>query len=177
MYRRRSRARGAHDALVETVELGAVGFRLAPFLLRLGRLGFQVGLHVGVLRVEIREIRHEVFDDGLVRQRRDRDVAGKFVPALGAGDGVAAADIHGAGTANAFAAGAAEGERRVDLVLDVDENVEDHRPDLAHVDLVVIPARVAAGFRVVAIDLEGAQLLGRSRLRPALAGLVERVFW
>jgi hypothetical protein len=48
--------------------------------------------------------------------------------ALGAGERVGAVDVHRAGAADALAAGAAEGQRRIDLVLDLDQRVEHHRP-------------------------------------------------
>ena len=40
---------------------------------------------------------------------------------------VLAVDVHGARAADALAAGAAEGERGVDLVLDLDERIENLR--------------------------------------------------
>ena len=45
-----------------------------------------------------------------------------------------AADVHRTGAADAFAAGPAEGEGRVDLVFDLDERVEHHRPAGVEVD-------------------------------------------
>ena len=53
-----------------------------------------------------------------------------------------AVDVHGAGAADALAAGAAEGQRRIDLVLDPDQRVEDHRPAIVAVDVVGVDARV-----------------------------------
>ena len=46
--------------------------------------------------------------------------------------------------ADAFAAGAAEGQRRVDLVLDLDQRVQNHRAAGVHVDVVGVGARVLA---------------------------------
>jgi hypothetical protein len=47
------------------------------------------------------------------------------IDAAEAGEGVLAVDVHGAGAADAFAAGAAEGEGRVEFVFDFDQGVED----------------------------------------------------
>ena len=74
-----------------------------------------------------------------------------------------------------FAARAAEGQRRVDLVLDLDQRVEHHRPAGRRVDLIGVEARVLAVIGVPAIDAEFAQVLP-DRLRPGLAGLDLGVF-
>ena len=58
--------------------------------------------------------------------------------ALGAGERVGAVDIHGAGAANAFAAGAAESQRAVDVVLDMDKRVQNHRPAFVEIDRIFI---------------------------------------
>jgi hypothetical protein len=60
--------------------------------------------------------------------------------ALGAGERVGAVDVHRAGAADAFAAGAAEGQRRVDLVLDLDQRVENHRAEILNVRVFFAPA-------------------------------------
>src|SRR5690606_22653790 len=79
-------------------------------------------------------------------------------------------------TADAFAARAAEGQGRVDLVLDLDQRVENHRPARRQIDLIGIDARIRAIIRAPAIDAEFAHLL-RSRLgRKALAPLDLRIF-
>lgn len=49
---------------------------------------------------------------------------------------VLAINVHGARPADTFAAGASERERRVHLVLDLDEGVEDHGTALVQVNLV-----------------------------------------
>src|SRR5690606_38226750 len=76
--------------------------------------------------------------------------------------------------ADPFAARAAKGQRRVDLVLDLDQRVENHRAAVVHVDAVLVDARVLAGRRVVSVDFEGADVCA---LGPAmiLAGLDLRV--
>ena len=55
---------------------------------------------------------------------------------------VGAVDVHRAGAADALAAGAAEGERRIDLVLDLDQGVENHRPAGLALDPIGVDARV-----------------------------------
>jgi len=69
-----------------------------------------------------------------VRQRIDFDGVLDLVHALGAGERVGAVDVHGAGAADALAAGAAERQGRVDLVLDPDQGVENHRRAVIAVD-------------------------------------------
>ena len=67
---------------------------------------------------------------------------------------VAAIDAHRTGTADPFSAGAAEGQRRVYLVLDVYECVQDHRAALVEIERANIESWVATLIRVPAIDLE-----------------------
>src|SRR5207342_2072003 len=82
-----------------------------------------------------------------------------------------AVDVHRAGAAHALAAGAAEGQGRIDLVLDLDDRVQDHRPALVEIDLVGIDRRVAALVGIPAVDLEGLDALRPRRRLEALAGL------
>src|SRR4029079_6659633 len=90
-----------------------------------------------------------------MRQRRDLDLAPQIFDRGGAGEAVAPFHVHRAGPADALAARPAEGEGRVDLILDLDQRVEDHRPALVEVDGVTVEARVRAAFGVVAVDFEG----------------------
>ena len=106
-----------------------------------------------------------------MRQRVDLHVAAALRDVLGAGQRVGAVDVEGAGAADALAAGAPEGQRRVDLVLDLDEGVQDHRPAGLEIDLEAVEPRVLAGVRVVAVDLEGLDLLRAGRRLPGLARL------
>src|SRR3546814_6021347 len=82
---------------------------------------------------------------------------------------VCSSDLHRAGTANPFAAGTAERQCRIDLVLDLDQRIEHHRPALVHVHLVGVHARILAGVRLVAIDLESLDVLGPGRCLVHLA--------
>src|SRR5690606_25992061 len=70
-----------------------------------------------------------------------------------------------------------EGQRRIDLVLDVDQRVENHGAELPGVDGIGVPARVLAALRIIAVDLEGPylRLLRAGGLRPGLARLDLRI--
>lgn len=73
-----------------------------------------------------------------------------------AGEGVGAVNVHGARAANTLSAGAAEGEGRIDLVLDADEGVENHRPRLVEVEGVGLHAGLLGRLvGIPAVDLEG----------------------
>jgi hypothetical protein len=89
------------------------------------------------------------------RERKRRTVGERVdlrVLALGAVDTaeackrVLAIDVHRTRAANALAARAAEGKRRVDLVLDLDQRVEDHGPTLVQVNLVRLQNRLLRGL-------------------------------
>src|SRR5271166_2362769 len=73
---------------------------------------------------------------------------------LQTGERITTIDVHGAGAADALTAGATEGQRRVDLVLDLDQRVQDHRAACVEIDLIGVGARVLPIVRVPAIDLE-----------------------
>src|SRR5262249_54102849 len=88
---------------------------------------------------------------------------------LGAGERVGAVDVHGARPAHSFAAGPPEGQGRIHLVLDLDKSVQDHRSAGVEVDLVAVDARIAAGIRVPAVDLEGAGAASAAGSRKHLA--------
>ena len=94
----------------------------------------------------------------------------------GAGQIIAAIDVHGAGAANPLAAGAAEGERRVDVALDLDEGVENHRPALIQIHMIAVDARVIVIVRAPAIDTELAPLAFAKGLVPRLALRDFRIF-
>ena len=163
------RAAGAHHALIEPVELGAVLGRLLPLGRRGRGLGLEPGLDRGVLGVPVREVRDQVLDHRHVRQGVDLHRALHLVHALEAGERVRAVDVHGAGAADPLAAGAAEGQRRVDLVFDLDDRIQDHRAAIVEVDEIGVHARVRPVVRVPAVDLELAQVGGAFGLRPGLA--------
>ncbi len=114
----------AEDAVLQALQLGPILPALETFTLRCGRHRLEPGPDQGVLGVGMSEIGHQVLDDRQVQQRIDLYIAPDGVDRLGAGERVGPVDIHGAGAADALAAGAAERQRRVDLV----QCAGSHRP-------------------------------------------------
>lgn len=159
-------AAGAEDALVHAVELGAVGLGLRDLLPGLRRrvLALEPRLHALVLVVEVGHVDDEVLDDEHVGERRDRGGRGRRRDLGEAGEAVVAVDVHRAAPADPLAAAAAEGERRVLLVLDLEQHVEHHRPAVGEVHLVVL--EVGLRRRRVGIPPVDRERLGvRPRLR------------
>ena len=107
--------------------------------------------------------RTQILEDVHVRQRVDLHLSGVRDLAK-AGERVGAVDVHRARAADALAARAAEGERRVHLVLHLDQRVEHHRAALVHIHLVVLHLRLGARVRVPAIDGESFPVAGGRRL-------------
>ena len=171
------RAAGAQDALVQAVELLAVLRRLQALAWPGCRaLRAQPRLDRGVLRVEMRQVRHQVLDHRHVRQRVDSDLAlATVLDGRGAGQRVGTVDVHRAAAADALAAGTAKGQRRIDLVLDLQQRVQNHRAAAGQVHLVGVHARILAIVRTPAIDLEGTRFL-RALCRVVLALLDPGVF-
>src|SRR5690606_42057182 len=62
-----------------------------------------------------------------------------------------------------------EGERRIDLVLDLDDGVQNHRPAGVEVQLEAVDPRRLAVLGIPAIDLEGLHALGAGRGLDGLA--------
>jgi hypothetical protein len=154
------------------VELAAVLVRLAVFAAgRRRRFGLQPRLQRRVLGVEVRQVRHQVLDDLLVRQREDADVRAAAVGRrLGAGERVDTVDVHGARAAHTLAAGAAQREAAVLAILDVQQGVQHHRAAVAGVHLILLGTRRLVGLGIVAVDLEHHLAGGRggARLRRQL---------
>src|SRR6185437_8959326 len=128
---------------------------LESFLLGLRCLRPKPRLDEAVLRKDMREIGNQVLDDPHVRQRIDGRRRRQVGDEPRASQPVRAIDVHRAGTADALAARAAKGERRVHLVLDPEQSVQDHRSAVVEVDLEGIEARVVLQIRIEAIDFEG----------------------
>lgn len=53
-------------------------------------------------------------------------------------ESVNAADVHGAGAADSLSAGSAERQCRIDLVLDLDQRVQDHRTNCVQVQSILL---------------------------------------
>ena len=118
------------------------------------RTRLQPGLDRGVLCVKIRQVRNKVLDDGQVRQRVDLDIALDAVDRERACKRIAAINIHRAGAADSLATRTAKCQRRVNLVLDLDQRVENHRPAVIHIHLVSINTWIVSGGWIVAINGE-----------------------
>mmetsp|Transcript_22041 Transcript_22041/g.70405 ORF Transcript_22041/g.70405 Transcript_22041/m.70405 type:complete len:263 (+) Transcript_22041:183-971(+) len=156
----RGGAARAENALVHAVKLGAVGLGLQGLFAVLGGLlALEPGLDGLVLIVKVVHVRNEVLDDVHVGERVDGG-GGLVIDVGKAGQGVATVDVHGARAADALTARAAEGERRVLLVLDLDERIKDHGAALVQVDGVVHHGGLAPLLRVVPVDLKVLDLLG-----------------
>lgn len=149
---------------VLAVEGVGVGGALQALALRRGRIVLQPGLNRFILPVDILAVGHEVFDHGHMGKRRHLHIAIAIGNCLGAGQRIRAIDIHGAGAADPFTATPAEGERGIDLVLDIDDGIEHHRPAFGQVNREFIKAGVAPAFWVPAVDFKSSgtrRALGR----------------
>ena len=91
---------------------------------------------------------------------------------MGAGQGVAATHIHGAGPADPFPTGPAEGQGRIHSVLDMDQDVQNHRAAGVDIDVIGVPTGIFRGLGIIAIDLEGLDL-GRPSGRRVVAALLD----
>lgn len=145
--RARGRAAEAEDAscravAVRAVELVRIRLGLQAFAVGRRAVGFQPGFYGRILGVDMVQVGDEILDDGHVRQRRYFDIALAFGDRLGACEGVRAVYIHGAGTADPLPAGTAQGQGRVDLVLDIEKRVEHHRAAFVEIDGDVVHAGV-----------------------------------
>jgi hypothetical protein len=150
-------ARGAaeaEDAFVVAVELAALLPGLEPFLLGIWGLGVEPRFDHLVLRKDMSEIKDQVLDNSHIRQGIDRRWRAQVGNEPRAGEPVRAIHIHGAGAADALAARAAEGERRVDVALNPGEGVQDHWAAIIEINFERIDTRIIPGVRIIAIDLE-----------------------
>ena len=101
-----------------------------------------------VLCIQPGEVGDEIFQNLHMRQRRDP--ARPFFEAVHWGETrqcVDPVDIHRAGAAHAFTAGPPERQGRVDLVVDLDQRIEDHRPAVIAVDVECVHRRVGVFAR------------------------------
>src|SRR4029078_8996702 len=101
-----------------------------------------------------------------------------LVHALGAGERIGAVDVHGAGAADALAAGAAERQGRIDLVLDPDQGVENHRRTVVTIDKIGVDARVGVVVRIPAVDAERCDAARAGRALPwFVSGCLGRLWY
>lgn len=59
--------------------------------------------------------------------------------------GVLSVDVHGTASANTFTAASSESERRVDLVLDSDQGIQNHGSSLVKINCIVLHSRFLLG--------------------------------
>src|ERR1700759_2893789 len=93
--------------------------------------------------------------DRQMRQRRDS--ARTRLQALDGrqtGQRVVPVDVHRARATYALTAGAAERQVGIDLVIDLDERIENHRSAMIEIDFEFIDRRVNVLVRIPAIDPE-----------------------
>jgi hypothetical protein len=100
------------------------------------------------------QIGHQVLDHWQVWQRVDPHIPLHVVAEFGARQRICAIDIHGAGTADSLATRPPKGQRRIYLILDLDEGVENHRPARIRVEFIRIEARLPRGHRVISVNME-----------------------
>lgn len=153
-----SAATGTKNTLIHPVKLLPILLTLQNLLpLRLRRiLPLQPRFNTFVLVIKISHIHHQILNHEHMRQRGDRRRPSTRIGDLGeTREPVTSIDVHGAGTADPLATRSAEGEGRVDLVLDLDESVEDHGPTFLEIDLVVFQLRLRGAVRVPPVDGKG----------------------
>jgi hypothetical protein len=134
--------------------LGQRMYRDSEWLLR-RRGGPQPRLGRSGPRVEIGEVRDQIPHLWLIWERLI-STAPSFTSCIGfrAGQGILAVDIHGAGAADAFTAGAAEGQGRIDVVLD---------PDQAIITARLCPYQAVIGVPLSIVKSTAVQIVGREQ--------------
>jgi len=124
-----SSAAGAQDALVHSVQLSPIfhGLVMRDFPELLLTFALKVRLDLFVLIVEVGHVWHEILDDIHVREGVNFGRFGSAgVDSAETGQSVGAVDVHGATAADALAARPAEGQSRVQLVLNLDQTIQNH---------------------------------------------------
>lgn len=136
-------AAGAQNAFVETVQVSAFLRALEVFTATRRRASrLQVWLNAAVLLVELRQVRNKVLDDVSVRQGVNVALRRILVNTAQTGKRIHTINVHGTASANALAAGASEGQRRVLLVLNLEKRVKHHGTCLVQIELVRLHPRL-----------------------------------
>lgn len=106
------------------------------------------------------QVRDKVLDDVGVRKRVDLDVGSSLSrDSAQASKSVLSVDVHGAATADTLTATSSKCQGRVELVLDSDKGIENHRSSLVEVQRVGLKTGLLAGsIGVPSVDLEGLHL-------------------
>src|SRR5574340_167540 len=152
----------AQDALVESVELGAVGGGLQALALGRRLVVDDVRSDRMVMVEEARHVDHEIADHGEAWQRAQRHRLLQRVERRDAGESVAPVDVHRIRSARPLAARATKSETVV-LLAQAYERVEQHPVAMARGELVGLHARPGIGLRVVAVDQEAHRRLPPKR--------------
>jgi len=153
-----SRTASAQNALVHSVQFGAIFNRLvvrdlAKFLFA---LSLEIWLDLFVLRVEIRHVWYEIFDDVHMGQGINLGgLRGVGFDSAETGEGVGAVDVHRATAANPLPARSPESQRRVQLVLDLDQTIQHHRTASVEIDFIgLLVGLLSRNVRIPSINIE-----------------------
>src|SRR5262249_7488370 len=104
-----------------------------------------------------------------MRQWIDPHRGPRIVDCFGTSQRVGAIDVHRAGAADALTAGAAEGERWINGILNPDQCIENHRPAIIAVNIISVDTWILAILRIAAINAEFTYMCRMWRARPPLA--------
>ena len=118
---------------------------------------YQPGSDVADLLPERRHIHDQILDDRQVSERRDGEVAVPFqffAEGGAAGQLLTAVDLHGARAANRRAAGIAQRQTAVELVLDANQRIE-HRHPASDVEPDLLRMGRGIEFGIESLDGEG----------------------
>ena len=107
-----------------------------------------------MLRIKMRQIRNQIFNDRHMRQGIDLHVPLDLIHAIDASQRVHTIDIHRAGATNALATGPAEGQSRINFALNLDESVQNHGAAGVHIYEISVHLRSFAIIRVPTVNLE-----------------------
>ena len=166
--RARRRATSAHHTFIQAVQLFTVVNRLLPFFGGAVCLCLKPRHDRRMLRIKMGQIGNQIFDDRHMRQRIDFHIAFDFIHAINTGQRVDPVDIHRARPTNTFTARPTERQRWVNLVLDLDQRVQNHRTTGVHINKVGIQRRIFAIIGVPAVNLHLAQIGCALGFRPCL---------
>ena len=84
-------------------------------------------------------------------------------------------NVHSARAADTLATRTAEGQGGIDLVLNFDQGIQDHRSAFIHVQFVGVHAGIFTTVGVIAVDLELTQVVGTRTCMMCSAALDFRI--
>lgn len=104
-----------------------------------------------------------------VRQRIDFDIRGAFLgDALETGERIDTINVHCTAATDTFTTASTECQGRINLVLDLDERVQNHRTTLLHVKRVSLKSRLVA--RLIRIPTIDGKFLNRGAVGASVRG-------